>query len=146
MMNLTISKDVTIRVPRRELTGLFERVMNSERCAGGRGGINLVFSTDHHLRALNRRFLNRQRTTDVLAFPLSTERPDASDEIVGEIYISVPVARRQADSYGVTLTSELLRLFCHGLLHLLGYDHKKAADATVMRAREDCYLRRPRRL
>jgi rRNA maturation RNase YbeY len=59
---------------------------------------------------------------------------------LGEIYISLEQARRQAREYKVTLKEELLRLATHGTLHLLGYDHKKKNQAKIMKAKEEKYL------
>ena len=60
--------------------------------------------------------------------------------IVGEVYISVDTARRQAAEWRATLGDEILRLVCHGPLHLCGYDHHRAVDAVRMRRREEHFL------
>jgi probable rRNA maturation factor len=137
-MRLNIFKEVDVRVPRKAMAELFDVVARSETGLPGAGQVNIVFSTDRHLRRLNRQFRRRHRTTDVLSF--TVDRTGGLDATVGEIYISVPAARRQAKEYGGSLGEELLRLACHGLLHLLGYDHETPKHAALMRAREDMYL------
>jgi len=144
MTGLHVFKETKIRVPKKKLSILFEAIANNESHSYQRGDINLVFTTDSRLRALNRQFRSRDKSTDVLSFRL--EESTAYDNIVGEIYISVPMAKRQAHEYQTTLSNELLRLTCHGLLHLFGYDHVKTSDAKKMKVREDYYLARFRRV
>jgi len=79
------------------------------------------------MRALNRRWRKKDKTTDVLAFPAGGgPGPDA----LGDVVISVPVARRQAAKAGWPLEKEAMLLLIHGVLHLLGYDHEKSAKAA----------------
>ncbi len=144
MIKLHVFKEVTNRAPKKKLSLLFEAIAKEESHARLSGRINLVFTTDQRMRRLNRQFRSRDKTTDVLSFNLDDQTAD--DRIFGEIYISVPTAKRQAKQYRTTLTDEFLRLACHGLLHLLGYDHDKAGDAKTMKAREDYYVEKVRRM
>jgi len=136
-MGLQIFKEQTVRIPRRRLHSLFDRVIAGE-ITDLAADVHLVLTTDERLRDLNRDFCAKDRPTDVLSFNI-----DAAEEtggVFGEIYISVPTARQQAAGYGGTLAEELLRLTCHGLLHLCGYDHSRPDDAARMKQREDRYL------
>ena len=144
MIKLHVFKEVTSRAPKKKLSLLFKAITKEESHARLSGRINLVFTTDQRMRRLNRQFLSRDKTTDVLSFNLDDQTE--VDHIFGEIYISVPTAKRQAKQYRTTLTDEFLRLACHGLLHLLGYDHDKAGDAKTMKAREDYYVEKVRRM
>lgn len=112
--------------------------MNEEFDNSVRGKINLIFTTDKHIRQLNKDFRSRNKPTDVLSF--NFEKPSRENTVFGEIYISVGTARRQALTYGNTLNQEFLRLACHGLLHVLGYDHIKVKDRTKMESREKYFL------
>jgi len=80
------------------------------------------------------------QSTDVLSFNI--DLPEDTGNIFGEIYISVPTATRQAKRAGHSVLREYLRLSCHGLLHLFGYDHEKQSDAAVMLKRENHFLTR----
>jgi probable rRNA maturation factor len=71
------------------------------------------------MRALNRRFRRKDRTTDVLSFPAA-----GGGGFLGDLVISAPEARRQARAAGVPLRASMEKLLLHGLLHLLGYDHE----------------------
>ena len=107
--------------------------------------VNLYFMRDGQMRKLNREFRNIDRTTDVLSFPmtetkagkkvsLATYKTEMVDDhlLLGEIFISRHVARRQAKQYGHSLMHEICFLFCHGMLHILGYDHIEDADREIM--------------
>ncbi len=139
-MKLRIFKDTAVRTPVTRLMQLCEMVIREEADHAPAGRVNLVFTTDRKIRKLNRDFRGSDRTTDVLAFNL--DDPQDKDGTAGEIYICVGTATRQAKEYGHPLSTEILRLACHGLLHLLGYDHARAGDEKKMREREDYFLDR----
>jgi len=93
------------------------------------------------MRTLNNTWRNRDRTTDVLSFPLREGRfLDIQPDMLGDIVISVPVAARQAKDGGHSLTIELERLLVHGLVHLLGYDHEQGLKETRRMERKERQL------
>ncbi len=99
--------------------------------------LTVVLTDDASLRALNRRFRDVDRTTDVLSFANEARGPFAGGisgqpQYLGDIVISLPTARRQAEEAGCSLTEELELLIVHGTLHLLGYDHERPGDKTQM--------------
>jgi probable rRNA maturation factor len=98
-----------------------------------RGQVSILLTSDQMLRSLNRRFRGKNKTTDVLSFPADPSAP-GSEEIAGDLAISVPTARRQAAGQRHSLTTEIKVLILHGLLHLAGYDHE--ADTGQMARRE----------
>jgi len=98
-----------------------------------RGQVNVLLTTDAAVRRLNRSFRGIDRTTDVLSFP-AVASPVASEQIAGDLAISVPTARRQAAEQGHSLSTEIKVLILHGLLHLAGYDHE--SDSGQMARRE----------
>lgn len=98
-----------------------------------RGQVNVLLTTDAAVRRLNRSFRGIDRTTDVLSFPAAPS-PVASEQIAGDLAISVPTARRQAVEQGHSLSTEVKVLILHGLLHLAGYDHE--SDGGRMARRE----------
>lgn len=84
--------------------------------------ISLSFVGERAIQTLNRKFMKKNRPTDVLSFPLGDKAPDGKFYL-GDIVIAVPVAFRQARAKGHSLDRELRLLTIHGFLHLLGYDH-----------------------
>lgn len=91
--------------------------------------LGVRFAGDRWLRRLNRTYRRRDRATDVLSFP-GEETPDGAH--LGDIAVSVPAARRQAESAGHPVEDELRTLLLHGVLHCLGHDHE-TDDGTMER-------------
>lgn len=96
--------------------------------------VDLYLTDDEEIRGLNRTYRGRDTATDVLSFPLK----DQWDTSLGEIIISVETADRQRE--GQPLGDEILQLFVHGLLHLMGYDHETEEDSGTMRPLERMFL------
>ena len=87
--------------------------------ARAHGGLTVAIVPDARVRALNRRFRQQDKATDVLSFP-AEERG-----YLGDVVIAAGVATRQARDAGHSLRTELRVLALHGLLHLIGYDHER---------------------
>ncbi len=92
----------------------------------------VAFVDDEEMRELNRNYRNIKRTTDVLSFPQNG--PD--DSVLGDVIISIETAVRRSRLENLTIEDEIHALMIHGILHLLGYDHKKKDEAKVMRQKE----------
>ncbi len=131
----------------RRIIRTTQTLLTAIDCSGA--SVSLTFVGDTAMRRLNREHRGRDRTTDVLSFPLFepfavpkvTHRPhaDASDEpevLLGDIVISLNVAARQARDYDVPLEAELSRLLIHGIAHLLGHDHEAPQERRRMVALE----------
>lgn len=84
--------------------------------------ISLSFVGLDRIRALNRRYLKKDKPTDVLSFPLGEKAADGR-YYLGDIVIAPEKARRQCLDKGHSLEREMEILTVHGFLHLLGYDH-----------------------
>lgn len=120
------------KIPRTRLAKLAQVVLRGEK---RQRNVNLIFVDDKRMMDLNRSFRGRNKTTDVLSFAMEDDGP-----LLGEIYISIPESRRNASEYGITPTQEILKLFCHGLLHLCNIHHPTPAKRKIMAAKEDKYL------
>lgn len=79
--------------------------------------LGVRFAGDRELRRANRTWRGKDKATDVLSFP-------GEEKHLGDILISVPTARRQAETAGHPVERELKILLLHGVLHCLGYDHE----------------------
>lgn len=90
------------------------------------------------IHQINRDYRHIDRVTDVISFAFldNEDRENIlksdGDVVLGDIYICLDVAKRQAEEYGHSLNRELRFLFIHGLLHLLGYDHMTKEDEEIM--------------
>lgn len=106
---------------------LLERAVRStlEAAAGdARGEMSVTLVESGEIEALNRRWLDREGATDVVAFDLGD-----GDEILGDVYVCPEVAG-EAVRAGEAASSreELVRLVIHGTLHVLGHDHPEGPD------------------
>ncbi len=129
---------VLVSVPAgRELpTGLLERAVQAVFDADGidEGEVSLTFLADDPMRAMNARWRGHDWITDVLSFCLH----DPGGPPIGDIYVGLEQASRQAEEQGVSEVEELVRLVVHGTLHVLGYEHPEDA---IGRARSELFRR-----
>lgn len=93
--------------------------------------VSIVFVNNEKIHEINKTYRNVDRPTDVISFAF-LDNFDIDDTSLGEIYISVDKIKEQAISYNHSELREECFLLVHGLLHLLGYDHMKKEDETVM--------------
>jgi probable rRNA maturation factor len=108
--------------------------------------LSIELAGDCRMRRLNRLYRKKDRTTDVLAFPmreaLAPHAARLATNMLGDVVISVPQARRQAIEAGRQLDDEIVSLLVHGVLHLCGYDHEQGEkEAVRMHRRERQLLR-----
>ena len=118
-------------VSRRELT----RRARAMLAALGLGGAewSILLTGDAQIQRLNKAYRGKDRPTDVLAFAQREgELGEAAGRLLGDVIVSVPVARRQAVAARRGLEAELTMLLAHGLLHLLGWDHDTDAKERAM--------------
>lgn len=116
--------------------------------------VHVLITDDESIRSVNRTLRGIDRATDVLSFPtvrypkgrtaghcadiIRREYDDDADGcMLGDVIISLPRAKEQADSYGHGVRREMCYLLVHGLFHLFGYDHMEAEDKAIMRDMEE---------
>lgn len=81
--------------------------------------VSVTLLGDDAIAELNWKYLGHEGPTDVISFPLW----ENGEPVVGDIYVGLEQARRQARDMGIPWPQELRRLVIHGVLHVLGYDH-----------------------
>lgn len=127
---------VTKRLVRR---GGFEGLAN-RICAGENidtaTEISLLLCDDEFISRLNRQYRGEEGPTDVLSFGQEV----SEGGILGDIVISVETALRRCDEDRALARKEVDLLFCHGLLHLLGYEHATPAERETMTRKQSQYL------
>ena len=108
--------------------------------------INITLTNNEEIHIINKQYRDVDRPTDVLSFPMyeREEIPELrkkdnifAEEILGDIIISIPKVKEQAEEYGHSFERELAYLTTHGMLHLLGYDHMIDEEKEQMRKREE---------
>ena len=100
--------------------------------------LSILFTDDGHIAELNEHYRKKDGSTNILAFPMSGEKPgDIESGMLGDIVISVDTAILESKNIGEPLKKTIYRLLIHGLLHLLNYDHEKSPrDARRMEKEE----------
>jgi rRNA maturation RNase YbeY len=100
--------------------------------------LSILLCDDATIQDLNREYRNKNRATDVLAFPMQEgPSPQPNPELLGDVVISLPTATRQAEARDRPIIEEVTFLLAHGLLHLLGYDHANKREEREMKARTE---------
>ena len=118
MLRVEVQAKTAGAPPAARVRGLLSRAARAAKTPSTE--ISVLFCADHRMRALNRRYRGKDRSTDVLAFPAG----DTAERFLGDIVISVPYAVREARRRREPHAREIDRLLVHGLLHLMGYDHE----------------------
>ena len=90
------------------------------------------FVSVEKIHSINNRFLNHDYPTDVIAFDYCEDK-----ELLGEVFVCQKIVEQNAVYYSQTVENETLRVLCHALFHLCGYNDKTDKDKTVMRSIED---------
>lgn len=93
--------------------------------------ISVAFVSKRRMARLNREHLGRLGATDVISFAFGETGPEHA--IVGDIYISLEVARENAKEFGAGVREEIARLVVHGTLHVLGRTHPEGSRRTRSR-------------
>jgi probable rRNA maturation factor len=123
------------RVDRRLLRSRARRLLSALDQA--RSELSIALVEDAEIARLNESWRGRTRPTDVLAFSLlEGEHAARRGALLGDVVIGIETAERQARRRRRPQADEVARRLIHGTLHLLGFDHQRAAEARAMRAEE----------
>lgn len=101
--------------------------------------ISVALVSDGQIAALNQEYLSHAGPTDVISFHLHRE----GEPPLGDVYVGVEQAARQAAGFGASVAEEVLRLAVHGTLHVLGWDHPEGEEraGSEMFLRQEALLR-----
>lgn len=109
----------------------------------GDAELSILVTNDRHIRQLNRDYRGKDRTTDVLSFPMQEEGdllPVGDEFLLGDIVLNAHMAHRLSLEHGSSLHDVLRHLLVHGLLHLTGHDHEQDPKAAVTMRRKESRL------
>lgn len=112
------------------IKGVLKKVKNKKE-------FNIIFVDDEEIQRINREYRKIDRVTDVISFALCDDPDNQMENELGDIFIDLDQAFRQAEEYGHSITREVAFLAVHGYLHLCGYDHMTEEDEKVMFAKQD---------
>ena len=101
--------------------------------------VSVLFCDDPFMRELNRQYRKKDAPTDVLSF-CQDAPPPGEVRALGDIVISLETVAGHHPGDPAAMRREVRLLFCHGMLHLLGYDHTNARDRDIMAAKQAAAL------
>jgi probable rRNA maturation factor len=103
------------------------------------GELSLLIVDDELMSTLNKQYLDRSGSTNVIAFPMR-QGPFAeiNANLLGDVVISIDTAAKEAEAGGLTIELRFDQLLIHGILHLFGFDHEhNMEDALIMKTKEE---------
>ena len=118
------NQNPSVRLPKSKVQKKLEKALSY--LSPKKNELNYLFVSDREIRRYNKKFLNHDYVTDVIAFEMQEEGK------LGDIVVSTDTAKRQAGEEGHSFEKELLILCLHGLLHILGYRDKSKEDQKIM--------------
>ncbi len=132
-----------IKSPSKYIKKKIKKIFKFNSIKRRRFSLTILLTDNSKMKYLNKKFRNKNKITDVLSFP-NLEPADLKKKINTEIYLGdialsyEIINRRSKDS---SFNLEFDKMWIHGYLHLLGYDHKKFKDYKVMKKTEDKILK-----
>jgi probable rRNA maturation factor len=106
--------------------------------------LSLVFVNEQEIKKLNKKFRGKNKATDVLSFELSGRGGPAlggKNKYLGEVVVCPQVIKKNSEKDKKNFEKELLKVFIHGVLHLLGYDHEESEkNEKIMNKKQEKYL------
>ena len=99
----------------------------------------LLLSNNKNIKKLNKVFRKKNKSTDILSFPLDKKIKVSKNTYLGDIIISYNYLNKPRSQDLKSFKEKLIKIFIHGFLHLLGFDHKKNKDYSKM-LKEEIFL------
>ena len=94
--------------------------------------INIIFCNNDKLNSFKQEYFNDDALTDIITFPIKND-----NDLEAEIYISIEMAKINAEKFNVSLNNELSRLIVHGVLHLIGFNDDTKDSKKIMFLKQD---------
>ncbi len=132
MISLDITGDLPAGLSTKPLQTVVGLLNDLPSLTTASGQVNLLFTGDEEIQALNNEYAGNDYATDVLSFSYIEDGGEAIDGVIGEMAISLETAAVQAAKAGTDLDTEVALLGLHGILHILGYDHEETSAKTYM--------------
>ncbi|ACZ08800.1 Probable rRNA maturation factor [Sebaldella termitidis] len=114
----------------------YEKLENTENTY-----VSFLITTNDVIQNINSEYRGKDTPTDVISFAYNETENIGPFDILGDIIISAEKVTEQAKEYGHSTEREFYYVLCHGMLHLLGYDHIDDEDKKVMREKEEELLK-----
>jgi len=99
--------------------------------------LTILLSNNKNIKKLNKKFRNKDKATDVLSFPSEKKLNIKKSPYIGDIVVSYEFMNKPKALSVFEFKSKVTKIFIHGFLHLLGYDHVKLKDFKKMLTEEE---------
>ena len=99
--------------------------------------LTLLLSNNQNIKKLNKVYRKKNKSTDILSFPLDKKTKISKNTYLGDIIISYNYLDKPRSQNLKSFKEKVTKLFIHGFLHLLGFDHKKNKDYSKMLKEEN---------
>ena len=99
--------------------------------------LTLLLSNNKNIKKLNKNFRNQNKSTDILSFPFQERLKKSKNNYIGDIIISYNYIDKPKSQDLKRFKKKLIKIFIHGFLHLIGFDHKKNIDYKKMIIEEE---------
>ena len=100
--------------------------------------LTLLLSNNKNIKQLNKNFRKKNKSTDILSFPFNKKIKISKQTYIGDIIINYNYIDRPKSQKFKIFREKLIKIFIHGFLHLLGFNHVKNKDYIKMLKEEDC--------
>ena len=128
-----------IKNPNNYIKKKFKKILEVNSLKKKRFSLTILLTDNSKMKYLNKKFRNKNKTTDVLSFPnlgiVDLKKRTNTKTYLGDIALSYEIINRRSKTSNFDL--EFDKVWIHGYLHLLGYDHKKIKDYKVMKKIEE---------
>jgi probable rRNA maturation factor len=123
---------------KKKIASLAKRILSAHR---SNLDLDIILVKDEFIRQLNKNFRRKDKVTDVLSFGMEEGKKIGLElNYLGDVYVCLDQAKRQAKEYEIPFVEEVYRLVTHGILHLLGYEHKTKKQTERMKSKEDLFI------
>lgn len=141
-MNIELTNLTNVECRQEDLVSVAQYAMQAmglhEECE-----LSISLVDEVEMSALHVRWMDEPGATDVLSFPMDELKPNSSSQgagMLGDIILCPDFAARQAEKLGHGLQQELELLTVHGVLHLLGFDHRQPEEKEIMFGLQEKFL------
>lgn len=133
---IEISPDINKKIFNKNIRTVIKDISKEEKRSFS--FVNIVYCNDEFIKQYNNEFLKHDYETDIITF----HDRDEEDNIEGELLISLETVKSNSIRYKTEFEQELYRVILHGVLHLCGYMDKTGNEKSMMRRKENLYLKR----
>lgn len=124
-----------VKLEKRKIRHTLKTIMSHLECSDK--DISVSFVDDEEIRSLNKNYLGKDKSTNVLSFSMrENDYGDINPNVLGDIVISAQTAEHDARTGGLTVSQEIDFLLIHGLLHLLGFNHEKTTKTETLKMKQ----------